>query len=197
MLKNEIEIPEGLEAGFENGRLTVKGSKGEISRGFRHPNVKLKIENSRIILQSDMERKKTKAIMGTWNAHINNMFTGVSKGWSGELKLVYSHFPVKMKTEDKKLLIENFLGERSPREVPVPEDLEVKVDKNTIIVSGTDKERVGQLCARIEEITKVRGYDRRVFQDGIYITRKPYSEEEDEGKEGTDEPQEEDKKEEA
>ena len=186
MLKNEIDIPEGLEVRFENDSLSVKGAKGEIKRVFKHPRITLKIENGKIILTSESERRKIKAVMGTWAAVVRNMFTGVTAGWKGELKLVYSHFPVKLKLEDNKLVIENFLGERNPRAVPVPEDIKVEIDKNTIRVSGVDKERVGQFCGRVEQTTKVRGYDRRIFQDGIYITKKPYSggEENEEGGSG-------------
>ncbi len=182
MLKNEIEIPEGLDVVFENDRLSVKGAKGEVSKTFKHPQVGMKVEKGKIILTSDLERKKVRATTGTWNAIVKNMFLGVTKGWRGELKLVYSHFPVKLKLEGNTLLIENFLGERNPRSVPVPEDLKVEVDKNVIYVSGADKEKVGQLCAKIEQTTKVKGYDRRIFQDGIYITKKPYLEEENEGR---------------
>lgn len=184
MLKNEIEIPEGLEVVLEKGRLNVKGAKGEMNRIFKNPSIKLEVSKERLTLISDTERRKVKAIMGTWNAIIKNMFLGASKGWKGELKLVYSHFPVKLKLEGNTLVIENFLGERKPRSVSVPEDLKVEVDKNAIYVSGVDKERVGQLCARIEQTAKVKGYDRRIFQDGIYITRKPYLEGESEGNTG-------------
>lgn len=174
MLRNEIEIPKGVEVRIENNRIYIKGSKGEVSKEFKHPNVKIVIDNERVVLTSDLERKKIKAIVGTWKVILNNMFLGVEKGWKSELKLVYSHFPVKMKVEERKLLIENFLGERKPRTLPIPEDMQVDIEKNTISVTGTDKEKVGQISARIEEITKVKGYDRRVFQDGCFITRKPY-----------------------
>jgi len=179
MLKKEIEIPEGIEASLGKGLLCVSGKKGEVSRAFSHPHVKMKIENKMIVITSDFERKKSKAVMGTWNAHVSNMILGADRGWKGELKLVYSHFPVKMKTEGNAFIIENFLGERNSRTVPVPEDLKVEIKGSEIYISGTDKERVGQLCARIEQTTKVRGFDRRVFQDGIYITKKPYMEGED------------------
>ncbi|MEE9323763.1 MAG: 50S ribosomal protein L6 [Candidatus Aenigmarchaeota archaeon] len=193
MLKNEVEIPEGLDVAFEKGRLNVKGTKGEVKKMFKYPHVSMKIENGKIIITSDSERKKTKAIIGTWGAHVKNMFLGTTKGWKEELKLVYSHFPVKLKLEENKLLIENFLGERSPRAVSIPGGLKVEIDKNAIYVYGADKERVGQFCGLIEQVTKIKGYDKRIFQDGIYITRKPYSEEEDEGRNaGT---QEEDKEE--
>jgi large subunit ribosomal protein L6 len=182
MLKNELEIPEGIEVRMENDRIFVRGPKGELSKAFKYPHIKKKIEGRKIILISDTERKKIKAIMRTWKALIDNMITGATKGWRAELKLVYSHFPVKLRTEEGKLLIENFLGERNPRIVPIPKDLELKVDKNLIFVSGADKERVGQLSARIEQATNVKGYDKRVFQDGCYITKKPYLMEE--GNEG-------------
>ena len=180
MLKTEIEIPEGIEATLENNTLNVKGRKGSVSKMLQNPQVSLKLEGRKITLVSGVDRKKVRAIIGTWQVLIRNMFTGVTKGWKGELKLVYTHFPVKLKLEGGKLYIDNFLGEKSPRTVPVPADMKVEIDKNAVYVSGLDKERVGQVCGRIEQTTKIRGYDKRVFQDGIYITRSPYVEGEDE-----------------
>lgn len=176
MLKTEIQIPEGLDISLEGSRLNVRGAKGEVSKDFRYPLVNLTVENGKIILVSESEKKKVRAIKGTWEVLIKNMFTGVTKLWKGELKLVYSHFPVKLKAESGKLLIDNFLGEKSPRIVSVPHDMKVEIDNNVVYVSGPDKERVGHLCGRIEQATRVSGYDKRVFQDGIYITRKPYPE---------------------
>lgn len=104
------------------------------------------------------------------------MLKGAEKTWKAELKLVYSHFPVKLKVDKGKLMIDNFLGEKSPRSVPIPADMKVVVDQSVLTVTGHDKERVGQLCGRIEQTTRISGFDRRVFQDGVYITRKPYLE---------------------
>jgi large subunit ribosomal protein L6 len=176
MLKNEIEIPEGVNVSFANGRLMVKGKKGESSKEFVHPMLSLSVEGKKIAITSDNERKKTRAIVNTWDSLIRNMFKGAEKTWKAELKLVYSHFPVKLKVDNNRLLIDNFMGEKSPRSVPVPADMKVEINQSMLIVSGHDKERVGQLCGRIEQTTRVRGYDKRVFQDGIYITRKPYLE---------------------
>jgi len=174
MLKNEIEIPKDVEVRMEGNRIYVKGSKGEVGKEFKHPNVKIRVDNERVVITSDLKRKKIKAIMGTWKVLLNNMFLGVNRGWKSELKLVYSHFPVKLKVEEGKILMENFLGERKPRTLSIPEDIKIDVEKNLIFVTGTDKERVGQMAARIEEVTRVKGYDRRVFQDGCFITKKPY-----------------------
>lgn len=176
MMKTEIQVPEGLDVSLEGARLRVKGANGEVGKEFSHPLVEIALENRKITLASESDKRKMKAIMGTWEVLIKNMFTGVTKLWKGELKLVYSHFPVKLKVEGGRLLIDNFLGEKSPRTVSVPDDMKVHIDGSVLLVSGPDKERVGQLCGRIEQATRISGYDKRVFQDGIYITRKPYPE---------------------
>jgi large subunit ribosomal protein L6 len=176
MLKNEIEIPEGVNVSLANGRLAVKGKKGESSKDFVHPMLSLSVDGRKIIITSDNERKKTRAIVNTWDSLIRNMFKGAENTWKAELKLVYSHFPVKLKVDNGRLLIDNFLGEKNPRRVPIPPDMKVEIDQSVLTVSGHDKEMVGQLCGMIEQATRISGYDRRVFQDGIYITRKPYLE---------------------
>lgn len=181
MLKNEIEIPEGLDVSYQDEKLTVKGPKGESTKTFKYPMVKINVSGKTISVTSSAERKRPRAIMGTWSSIINNMFTGVTTSWKAKLKLVYSHFPVKLKLEGNELVIENFLGERNPRRVQIPDDLKAEIKEGEITVSGADKQRVGQLCATIEQVTKVKGYDKRVFQDGIYIVKKPYSEGENEG----------------
>lgn len=183
MIKEEIEVPEGVEVSLDNGRLTVKGGKGENSRLFQHPKVDIDVRDGKVLILSDFGRRKPRAVAGTWRSIVRSMITGVSNGWRGELRLVYSHFPVKMKVQDNKLIIENFLGEKNARVVPVPEGMEVEIKKSDVHVTGIDKEKTGQLCARIEQVTKVTGHDRRNFQDGIYITKKPYAVEENgEGK---------------
>lgn len=180
MLKNEVMIPEGVEIRKENGEISVKGTKGENRRFLKVPHIKVEIKDKTLSLTSDTERKKIKAVMGTWTAILRNMMDGVRKGWTGEVKLVYSHFPVKIKNEDKYLVIENFLGERNPRRIEIPDDLNLEIKQNTIIVSGTSKERVGQMLAMIEQKVRTKGFDRRVFQDGCYITKKPHIAEEGE-----------------
>ena len=75
--------------------------------------------------------------------------------------------------EGDEVVIENFLGERAPRKVPIRGDTEVQIDGEEITLSGPDKEAVGQTAADIEQLTRVPDKDTRVFQDGVYITQKP------------------------
>lgn len=173
-MKNEIDVAQGVEVSLERQILTVKSGRGSLEKEFSNPHIKMKMENGKIVIVSDIDRKKVKAIMGTWEALIRNMMKGVSHEWRAEVKGVYSHFPMKIKLEGNMLHIENFLGERKARSVPVPENLKVEIKGSEILITGSDKHKVGQLAARIEQATKVRGYDKRVFQDGCYITKKPY-----------------------
>jgi large subunit ribosomal protein L6 len=80
---------------------------------------------------------------------------------------------MQVSVEDGDVVISNFLGEKAPRRTPVRGDTEVSVDGETVVLSGPDKEAVGQTAADIEQMTRVTDKDSRIFQDGVYITRKP------------------------
>ncbi|RLJ10006.1 MAG: 50S ribosomal protein L6 [Candidatus Aenigmatarchaeota archaeon] len=171
-MKKTITIPEGVEVRFDNETLLVKGPKGELSREFKSKSINVSVDKNEITLSSDSDRKKVKALLGTWAAHMRNMIIGVTTGWEAKLKVVYSHFPIKISKEDDKIIIQNFLGERKERTAKIPDGVEVDIKKDEIIITGIDKERVGQAAANVELATKIKGYDRRVFQDGCYIVQK-------------------------
>jgi large subunit ribosomal protein L6 len=97
------------------------------------------------------------------------MITGVQKGFSYKLKIVFSHFPISVKVQDKTVMIENFTGERRARRVKVIGDVKVKVESEDVIVEGINLENVSQTAAKIEQATKVKKKDPRVFLDGIYV----------------------------
>jgi len=102
------------------------------------------------------------------------MITGVTRGYRYRLKIVFSHFPVSVKVEGDKVIIENFLGEKAPRIAKIVGDVKVRVEKDDVIVEGIDIEAVGQTAANIELATKISDFDRRVFVDGIYIYKKEH-----------------------
>jgi large subunit ribosomal protein L6 len=167
-----IDLPEGVDARLEGHLLSMEGPKGAISREFRHPKIDITIEDGLIRLQTVLPRRKLYALIGTWRAHLANMARGVSDGYMYILKIRYSHFPMKVHVKDGDLVIENFMGERHPRRAPIIEDTEVSVKGDEVTVTGIDKEHVGQTAANIELATKIRRYDPKVFQDGIYIVEK-------------------------
>lgn len=171
-IKEQINLPEGVTATLENKIITIKGEKGENSRMFFHPKIDIKLNGNTIEIQSKNVRRKEKALIGTFNAHIKNMITGVTEGFEYKMKTVFSHFPIKTSVEGNEFVIQNFLGERSPRRAKIFEGVNVEAKGEDVTVTGIDKEKVGQTVANIERATKVKKRDIRVFQDGIYRTSK-------------------------
>jgi large subunit ribosomal protein L6 len=101
------------------------------------------------------------------------MIHGVTDGWEYTMEVYYAHFPMQVSVEGDEVVIENFLGERAQRRTPIRGDTDVQIDGETVTLSGSDKEAVGQTAADIEQLTKVTDKDTRVFQDGVYIVEKP------------------------
>jgi large subunit ribosomal protein L6 len=168
-IEHSIEMPEGVSASLSGGLLTVNGPKGSLSREFTSSRVSLVQDGGGLLVRTDLPRRKDKALAGTWNAHINNMVKGVSEGFSYTLRCFYSHFPMTMAVQGMEFVVTNYFGERVPRRAQILDGVQVKIENKTdIIVSGIDKELVGQTSANIERCTTVKNRDRRVFQDGIY-----------------------------
>lgn len=169
-MQKTVEIPDGVKVELRGNELVVNGPKGELKRTVK--GVTIHVSEDKVLISSGTERRKEKAMVGTWNAHTRNMITGVTRGWEAKLKVVYSHFPVKFKIEGDRLVIQNFMGGRKSRVAKTYGDVKVDVKKDEIVITGIDKENVGQTAASIELTTKVKGYDRRVFQDGCHLIQK-------------------------
>jgi large subunit ribosomal protein L6 len=153
--------------------LTVEGPNGSVTRKLWYPDIDVSVDGDTVVIEAEAEDAKTNATAGTFESHVRNMFHGVLEGWEYEMEVFYSHFPMQVTVEGDEVVIENFLGERAPRTVPIRGDTEVQVDGEEISLSGPDKEAVGQTAADIEQLTRVNDKDTRVFQDGVYITKKP------------------------
>ena len=175
-IKHTIEPADGVGCAISDGMLTLSKDGKSISREFIHSRVSVSITDGNVVVFCDLPRRKERALAGTWGAHIRNMNKGISEGFEYRLKAVYSHFPMTLKVEGSVLKINNLFGERVPRkaELPwTPAEVTVKVENKTeVVVSGVDKEKVGQTSANIERACRIRGRDRRVFQDGVYIVEK-------------------------
>jgi large subunit ribosomal protein L6 len=167
-IKEQITIPDGVTATFENNILTVKGEKGELSRVFSHPKIKIRINGNNIEIDGKDVRRKEIALIGTIVAHSKNMVKGVTEGFEYKMKTVFSHFPIKTAVEGNEFIIHNFLGERSARRAKILDGVRIEIKGEEITVQGINKEKVGQTVANIERATTVKRRDTRVFQDGVY-----------------------------
>jgi len=173
-IKEEVKIPDGVQVTIEGKTVSMKGPKGTMSRFLFHPLIQLSVKENVISISCTQAtvRRKEKALLGTFKAHLKNMIKGVTQGYECKMKTVFSHFPIKNSVEGNHLLIQNFLGERSTRRAEILENVKVEVKGDNITLSGIDKEKIGQTAANIERATKVKNRDIRVFQDGIYIIKK-------------------------
>ena len=171
VLREEIPIPEGIEVTITD-EVAVTGSKGELKRNFKQKAIRILKDDRKIVLEAQFPKKRDKAMLGTIKSHINNMITGLTDGFTYKMKIVYAHFPKTVKIVESKVVIENFLGERHPRTAKILGDTKVQIKGDEVSVSGVNKEDVGQTMANIEQATKIKGRDPRVFQDGIYLVEK-------------------------
>lgn len=171
-LEYVIDIPEGIQASYANTELTMKGPKGENTRKLVHPIIKLEIKEGSIVLSASPATKKEKTLMGTFRAHVNNMIKGVESGFEYKLKICAGHFPMNVSINGDQFVVKNFLGEKVPRKLKIIQGATVKLDGDVITVEALDKEVAGQTAASIEKLTVVKNRDRRIFQDGIFITQK-------------------------
>jgi large subunit ribosomal protein L6 len=173
MARTAIQIPDDVSAEVDHLELTVEGPNGSVTRRLWFPDVTVRVEDDSVVIESDAEDAETTATIGTFESHVENMIHGVTEGWEYEMEVFYAHFPMQVTVDDGEIVIENFLGERAPRRTPVHGDTEVEIDGEEIVLSGPDKEAVGQTAADIEQLTRVTDKDTRWFQDGVYITQKP------------------------
>jgi large subunit ribosomal protein L6 len=171
-IREEVELPEGVEAKLSGKTVEISGRKGVLKRTFDFQGVDIRQEGRTIAIETTSGRRRQRSAVGTIKSHLLNMIKGVTEGFRYKLRVVYAHFPITVKVEDGRVLIHNFLGERSPRVAKIVGGASVRVEGDEVIVEGIDKEEVGQTAFNIEQATYIKRRDPRVFQDGIYIVEK-------------------------
>jgi large subunit ribosomal protein L6 len=167
-----VQLPADVNVTVEGNKVTVSGQKGSLSRVFESQHASIAKKDNAIVISAKSNKKKDMAVIGTVKAHVRNMIKGVTKGVTYEMKVVYSHFPMSVKVAGNRVSIDNFLGEKSPRYATVLDGVTVKVSGQNIALTGLDVDAVSQSAANIEQASKIKNLDPRVFQDGIYITVK-------------------------
>ena len=167
--KKPINLPTGVTVSVDNNLVAVQGPKGSLEFKF---NEELTVEISENVLTvgRPSDSKTHRTIHGTTRALINNMIVGVTEGFKKELRMIGVGYRASIKGETLVLLA----GYSHPVEMEVPTGLTVEVPKNTtIIVSGIDKQLVGEFSANIRNVRPPEPYlGKGIRYVGEYVRRK-------------------------
>jgi large subunit ribosomal protein L6 len=164
-----LTIPEKVTVELNNGLITVKGPKGELSLNIPN-NVIVKIEDNKIIVERSNEEKATKALHGTINALIANLLEGVSEGYQKGLEILGVGY--RFNVQGNKLVIN--AGYSHSVTLDIPAGLTVELISNTEInVQGNDKQHVGEFAANIRKVRGPEPYKGKgIRYKGEYVRRK-------------------------
>ena len=170
--QDEVIIPEGVKLTLNKHMLSFVGPLGKTHKSFRTIPINIEIAENKVILNAIGSRKRDYAILHTARSIIRNICEGLVEGYTIKMKIVYSHFPITVKVEGKKILIENFQGERAPRVTKTVGNTKVVPKGEDVILTGEVWTDITQTAANIELKSKVKNKDHRVFLDGIYAFEK-------------------------
>ncbi|MCK4649987.1 50S ribosomal protein L6 [Candidatus Pacearchaeota archaeon] len=172
-LERVIEIPEGVEVVVSGKEFIVKGNGKELKKSFDLGKIGVEIKDGKVVLNAKGATKREAKMMGTVEAHLKNMIKGLGEDFVYELEICNVHFPMNVKIEGGDVVVKSFLGETTVRKAKILENVKVDIAGIKISVSSHDIEAAGQTAANLEKATRLTGRDRRIFQDGIFITAKP------------------------
>jgi large subunit ribosomal protein L6 len=167
--KAPVAIPKGVDVAFDGSRVVVKGSKGELTRTFTD-RIRFETEDGVISVLRDDDTRESRALHGLSRALLANMVVGVSEGFSKTLEIQGVGYRATQKGSDIELLV----GFSHSVEVNAPSGITLEVPEPTrIIVSGIDKEQVGQVAANIRKVRPPEPYKGKgIRYAGEHVRRK-------------------------
>ena len=174
-----IDVPSDVKVEVKSRVVTVTGPLGTLTRSFKHLDFDLRKadDGKQILLDVWFGNRKSVASIGTISSHIENMITGVTKGYKYKMRFCYAHFPINVTSVKNAgrdtVEIRNFLGEKQVRRVQLLDGVSyfrTPDVKDQIEISGIDISKVSLSCAQIQQSTLVKNKDIRKFLDGIYVS---------------------------
>lgn len=151
--KVPIEIKDGVTVSVDGSKIKVSGPKGELERNIVKQ-LSVEVKDNQVLITPKKENRESRRLHGLFRTLIFNMIIGVSEGFKKQLE--FNGVGFRAATEGRDLVMH--LGFSHPIKYTPAESLEIKVEKNIITVSGTDKELVGQAAAEIRSLKKPEPY---------------------------------------
>jgi large subunit ribosomal protein L6 len=164
-----IALPKGVEVGVTNDVVTVKGPKGTLSQKIE-PGVQVVREGDMLHVSTIEKTREMRRLHGLYHSLIQNMVVGTSHGFEKKLEMVGVGYRAAVQGS----VIDVQVGYSHPTKLDIPNGLQVKVEKNTVIsVSGIDKQAVGQFAAEIRGKRPPEPYQGKgIRYSGEYVRRK-------------------------
>jgi large subunit ribosomal protein L6 len=164
-----VPVPSGVEVSIDDHRVTVKGSKGELTREF-HENISFELSDGEVVVSRADDTRESRALHGLSRALLNNMVVGVTEGFSANLEIQGVGYRAAMKGSNLELQV----GFSHPVTVSAPDGISFEVPEPTRInVSGIDKQQVGQVAADIRGVRPPEPYKGKgIRYAGEYVRRK-------------------------
>ncbi|KAK6443197.1 60S ribosomal protein L9B [Oleoguttula sp. CCFEE 5521] len=180
--EESLTIPEGVKIHIKTRQVTVEGPRGKLTKNLGHINVCFSHPSPNIInIEMHHGNRKNVATLRTVRTLINNMITGVTKGYKYKMRYVYAHFPINVNLDKNgdtglwEVEIRNFLGEKIIRRIVCQPGVDVEASKNVkdqLELTGNSLENVSQSAADIQQVCRVRNKDIRKFLDGLYVSER-------------------------
>merc|ERR1712159_177630 len=176
--KLTITIPAGVTVDIKSRNVVVKGPRGTLTKSFKHMQIDLfKSASDTIQIEKWFALSKENAVLKTCSSHIQNMITGVTKGFKYRMKMVYAHFPTNAQIagDAKSVDMVNFIGQKVKFNIQALDGVKIERDPkaNTeLLISGNVIESVSKTCALINQSCSVKRKDIRKFLDGVYVAEK-------------------------
>jgi len=165
-----IPVPEGVTVDIKKSSVRVKGPKGELLRTF-DPDMQIKLDDNQLVVQRPTDQRRHRALHGLTRALLNNMVVGVTQGYTRRLEIQGVGYRAEMQGENLVLNV----GYSHPVVVEPPAGISFEVEKGyrTLLVSGVDKEVVGEMAARIRRVRPPEPYKGKgIRYEGEYVRRK-------------------------
>ncbi len=167
--RKPVEIKKGVTVEIQNGKIKVKGPKGELIQPY-DSRINIKVENGQVVLTRTSDEKEVRALHGLYRALIQNMIVGVTEGYTKKLEIIGVGYRAELKGKGLQLA----LGFSHPIFFIPPKDVKIEVPAPTnIVVSGIDKQLVGQVAAKIRSFRPPEPYNGKgIRYEGEQIIRK-------------------------
>jgi large subunit ribosomal protein L6 len=168
----ELDIPQGANLSLDGDFVVISGKLGTARKKINRKLMSVSIEGGRVVIKEKGGKKLEKfaaLAIQSFSSGVKSAMEGVTKGIEVKMKVVYAHFPMSIEIKGRDIVIKNIFGEKIPRVTHTVGDTKVEVKGQDVTVRGVDNYDVGQTVANMRKACAARGYDTRVFQDGIYV----------------------------